>query len=83
MCDEKFRAFAEEERDGSSRKRERGVREQLREDEREYVGLVLRARTKNERRESAREGEMNGEREKEERSAAMVLLLSFNPAAFL
>ena len=60
MCDEKFRTLAEEERDGSSEKREKDVREQLREDEHEYVGLVLRARTKNERRESAREGEMNG-----------------------
>jgi len=41
------------------RERERGVREQLRDDEHEYVGLVLRAREDEGRR------EMRGSRERE------------------
>lgn len=68
MCDEKSRAFVE---GGKRRKkraggRERRTREQLREDEHEYAGLVLRAREDEGREETiAREGEgaTKGERD--------------------
>lgn len=51
MCDEKSRAFVEGERDGRGERGREGVREQLREDEHEYVGLVLRAHEDEGRRE--------------------------------
>lgn len=65
-------------------KEESGVREQLREVEHEYVGLVREDEGRRERRGARERERRGGERRRRERSAAaVVLLLSFNPAAFL
>lgn len=75
MCDEKSRAFVEGGKRRKKREGERGgrTREQLREDEHEYAGLVrsVRARTKDERGDDRASGRRSDEgrkrREKEGR----------------
>lgn len=94
VCDEKSRALRRGGKRRKKRGRKRGVRGTAeREIEHEYVGLVLPAhedegRRTGEERKRAQEGESDeegkrGEKRERERSAAVALLLSFNPAAFL
>lgn len=83
MCDEKSRGFCRGRRETEEARRgkERRTREQLREDEHEYAGLVrsVRARTKDERGDDRASGrrsdegrERDGRKKEGERDAAAV-----------